>query len=91
MAVERSADPQQAAERIMQVAVECGVNAGEVIGLLDTVAGKGSVSITRDRGRDLPRVAHEIGMHVCPGGSGAPYRDVAAALSVLGRKQRAAS
>ncbi|WP_158896011.1 hypothetical protein [Amycolatopsis anabasis] len=78
--VERSADPQRAADRILEVAAACNVTLDEAITLVKTVAGQASLAITRDANRDRVRVAHEAAMHVCIGGVGAPVDAVVKAM-----------
>jgi hypothetical protein len=85
--VQRITDPVVAARRILEAAALCNAPSAEAIGIVQTVAGYGSIPLTRDYGedrvKDRPGVAHEAGMHVGSGGAGAPYKDVVAAINDL--------
>jgi hypothetical protein len=84
---QRIADPAAAARRILEAAARCNVPSAEAIGIVQTVAGHGSIPLTRDYGgdrvKDRPGVAHEAGMYVGSGDAGVPYKDVVAAINDL--------
>jgi hypothetical protein len=85
--VERTTDPRAAARRILDTAARCHVPSNEVIGIIQTVAGYGSMPITRDHSgdkiKDRPAVAHEAAMYVGSGGAGVPYTEVIAEINSL--------
>ncbi|PXY16612.1 hypothetical protein [Prauserella muralis] len=87
MTIEGSADPEQAAQRILDVAAECNVAPTEAATLIEIIANGGvdplptrNFPINRERTRDRARVAHEIAMHIGYGGAGTPARDLVAAV-----------
>jgi hypothetical protein len=76
--VQRTADPAVAARRILEAAARCNVPSAKAVGIVQTVAGYGSIPLTRDHGgdkvKDRPGVAHEAGMYVGSGGAGCRTR-----------------